>query len=489
MTREEHLSFCRVCESKKFDSTKGIICNLTNDIADFETECEYFKGDKAEVVMSDSKKKEVGELDEKVLKFLKRILPKDGFIITPIIAALSIILFIIMSISGVHVFEPDIESLLIWGANFKPVTLNGQYWRIISNCFVHIGLMHLIFNMYALIYIGILLEPIIGKYKFGIAYLIAGISASVVSLWWNDLVVSAGASGAIFGMYGLYIALLSTRVLKQATDKKLLISMLVFVGYNLLYGLKGGIDNAAHIGGLLSGILIGFSIVPSLSKPLLKFRNNILFLVSILGLFIFSVSFIVTDPNTVGKYNNLMEDFAKYEEKALTFYSISPYSGDAVYMEVITKDGIPNWKRCKSVINKIKSIEGLSDELSENAGLLGIYCDYRIESYNLIGKSIELKTSKYDLHIMAYHEEIDLIIRKLSGANLRDKSIKIEASKDLIDMLPDEMLYVVNGKPIENEKDIIFDKIESVVFIQMEEAYDIYGEIGNRGAILIEIRI
>jgi len=159
-----------------------------------------------------------------------------------------------MIISGVHFFMPENQSLLDWGANFKPLTLAGQWWRLFTAIFLHIGIFHLLFNMYALFYIGLLLEPYLGKARFLAAYLISGIAASITSLWWNDLIISAGASGAIFGMYGVFLSLLSTNLLDKSVKKALLTSIAIFVVYNLLNGLKqgSGIDNAAHIGGLVS---------------------------------------------------------------------------------------------------------------------------------------------------------------------------------------------------------------------------------------------
>ena len=122
-------------------------------------------------------------------------------------------------------------------------------------------------NMYALLYIGVLLEPILGRSRFISAYLLTGLTASITSLWWHDLTISAGASGAIFGMYGVFLAMLTTNVIEEAKRKALLTSIAIFVGYNLIYGLKGGIDNAAHIGGLLGGLVIGYASILSLKKP------------------------------------------------------------------------------------------------------------------------------------------------------------------------------------------------------------------------------
>ena len=123
--------------------------------------------------------------------------PRQGYFVTPIIVNLNILIFILMVISGVDFMEPDTKSLILWGANFKPVTLQGEWWRLLTNIFLHIGILHLLLNMYALLYIGVLLEPYLGKLRFTAAYLLTGIVASTTSLWWHDFTVSAGASGAI----------------------------------------------------------------------------------------------------------------------------------------------------------------------------------------------------------------------------------------------------------------------------------------------------
>jgi membrane associated rhomboid family serine protease len=117
--------------------------------------------------------------------------------------------------------------------------------------------MHLFANMYALIFVGTILEPFLGKTKYLFLYLLTGILASVASIWWYDAAISVGASGAIFGLYGFFLAILLLKKLPADVNKAFLTSTLVFVGFNLLMGFTGGIDNAAHIGGLVGGFLLG----------------------------------------------------------------------------------------------------------------------------------------------------------------------------------------------------------------------------------------
>ncbi|MBC7552640.1 MAG: rhomboid family intramembrane serine protease [Taibaiella sp.] len=214
--------------------------------------------------------------------------PTHGYFITPILLNLNIIVFLLMAMAGVNVMTPESVDLLHWGANFGPLTLAGEWWRLVTCCFVHIGLMHLLMNMYALAFIGLLLEPKLGKSRFLAAYLLTGIAGSMVSTYSHGHTISAGASGAIFGMYGVFLALLTTPIIEKASRKKLLLSIGFFVVYNLLNGFKPGIDNAAHIGGLLSGIAAGYVFLPGLKQP----RNSKLKLaaIAILSVLIISVS-------------------------------------------------------------------------------------------------------------------------------------------------------------------------------------------------------
>lgn len=169
--------------------------------------------------------------------------------VTYAIIAINVLVFIAMVASGVSLISPTGEEIVNWGGNFSPYTTSGDWWRLITCVFVHIGIIHLLFNMYALYTIGAYLEPMLGKTKYIVAYLCTGVFASLVSLWWHKTpVASAGASGAIFGMYGLFLALLSTNLIPKQVRKQLLQSIGIFVFYNLVYGMKSNVDNAAHIG-------------------------------------------------------------------------------------------------------------------------------------------------------------------------------------------------------------------------------------------------
>lgn len=203
---------------------------------------------------------------KEIQEFLLFLKPKEGFYITPILMHINIGIFLLMAIIGLGFISFKGQDLLNWGANYRPITINGQWWRLLTSTFLHGGLMHILSNMFGLLFVGIFLEPLLGRTKYLTVYLLTGILASVTSIWWYDATVSIGASGAIFGLYGIFLALLLTKVYPPDFAKSFLISTIIFIGYNLLMGLAGGIDNAAHIGGLLSGFVIGLILCPTLRQ-------------------------------------------------------------------------------------------------------------------------------------------------------------------------------------------------------------------------------
>lgn len=350
---------------------------------------------------------------EKFFEIISIFIPKEGYFITPILIDLNIIIFAIMVLSGVNFMSPDSESLISWGANFRPSTLDNQWWRIITSCFLHIGIIHLLLNMYALLYIGSILEPLLGKWRFLTAYLLTGISASTTSLWWHDLTVSAGASGAIFGMYGVFLAMLTTNFIEKESRKSLLSSIGVFVGYNLIFGLQGGIDNSAHIGGLLSGIIIGYSFYFSLIKPDSKKISIITSSILTILIIVSSVLVCQNISNDVGIYQEKMNQFSELETKALEIYNTPDSLSNEQSLLFLKKTGIPNWKKCISITNEVCKLD-LPDEYQHKIFILRKYSDLRLKSYVLIEKAITENTNNYYKEIEQLNKEIEDVIKQLN---------------------------------------------------------------------------
>lgn len=183
--------------------------------------------------------------------------------VTQGILGINVAVFIAMTLAGVSMLDnPSGQDLVRWGANFGPFTVSGQWWRLLTCVFIHGGLLHIAFNMWCLWDLGRLAESIYGHWTFASVYLISGIAASLASLIWHSSnpVPSVGASGAIFGIAGALIAsfYLGEFSLPRAALSGTLRSVVVFVGYNLFFGaVIARTDNAAHVGGLLMGLLLG----------------------------------------------------------------------------------------------------------------------------------------------------------------------------------------------------------------------------------------
>lgn len=185
-----------------------------------------------------------------------------------------ILIFILMYILGNG--SEDTYTLLKFGANLDVLTKNGQYYRLFTSMFLHIGIIHLLCNMYSLYIIGREVEIVFTKKKYLIIYLLSGIAGSILSLAFNHNTVCAGASGAIFGLLGalLYFGYYYRAYLGASVTR----SILPVVIINLIIGFAStGIDNAAHIGGLVGGILIAMAVgVPDKSNKVSRINGIIL---------------------------------------------------------------------------------------------------------------------------------------------------------------------------------------------------------------------
>ena len=349
---------------------------------------------------------------QKINNFFSIFIPAEGYTITPIILNLNILVFAVMAISGVGVFQPDNQDLLNWGANFRPNTLGGEWWRLFTCCFIHIGIFHLLMNMYALVSIGVLLEPLMGKTRYLFAYIATGIIASLTSLAWNELTISAGASGAIFGLYGVFLALLTTNHIEKSARDAMRTSTLIFVGYNLLNGLKPGIDNAAHIGGLLSGMAIGYAFLPSLKQPNSKTIRGIS--IGAISMAVVAAIIIVFNSisNDIGKYQEKMAEFTTLEEKAITVYSLPETATNEQILNALNNDGIKNWEKCLALVTEVQTYD-LPDDIQERNKALKTYCEMRIECYQLIDKAITENTDQYRPMIDSCNVRIERLIKSL----------------------------------------------------------------------------
>lgn len=176
---------------------------------------------------------------------------------TVILVAINVVVFLLLSLKGM---TEDGMFLLQHGAMYVPyITEKGEYYRIFTSMFLHFGFDHLLNNMVVLAAVGWNLEYELGGLKFLILYLLSGLGGNVLSAWWDirmgEYAISAGASGAIFGVIGalLYVAIRNKGRIGDISGR----GILFMITLSLYYGFSsGGVDNMAHIGGLAAGFVL-----------------------------------------------------------------------------------------------------------------------------------------------------------------------------------------------------------------------------------------
>jgi rhomboid protease GluP len=192
-------------------------------------------------------------------------LSPPSFPVTIALIAASVLVFAIMVLSGVSAFNPTPQQAIAFGADFGPLTLSGQWWRLVTSMFVHFGLIHLGLNMWCLWNLGRAAEHLLGRFSYLLAYLSSGIFGSIASVYWHPRAAGAGASGAIFGLAGVLVSFvyLKKTPAHLQIDSKMLSSLGTFIAYNMIFGAAiPGISLAAHLGGLIMGFAVG-ALLPS----------------------------------------------------------------------------------------------------------------------------------------------------------------------------------------------------------------------------------
>ena len=371
---------------------------------------------------------------EEINKVMK--LSGSNLYATYTIIGINVIVFILMAINGAGIFAPNAFVHIDWGSNFSPLTLSGDWWRLFTCIFIHFGIIHLAMNSYALYMAGVYLEPMLGKTKYLIAYLVTGIFASLASLWWHsEGINSAGASGAIFGLYGVFLALLFTNLIPKQMRSSLLQSIGVFVVFNLIYGTKSGIDNAAHIGGLLSGLIIGFIFYPLLKKEDKEIKSN-LALLAIVAVAVLSAWLYLDSPgNKIGQERreaeiNYLKD-AKFPDSEKFYERDKEYVQSDEKIFNMLNDGTSSFKdwlkvneeniklefeRATSTIAAMKNYN-VSESTKQRINLMEQLLDARKEQVSIIKQLAQEDNPANQLKLAEIRNKQEEILAELNKKN------------------------------------------------------------------------
>lgn len=232
--------------------------------------------------------RDISEKNIKEAEKRENIMKNKKPILTYFLIIINVIIFALMYIYGNG--SENLDTLVKFGANYTPLVKSGEYYRMITSAFLHIGVMHLIFNMYALYVAGSQIEYIYGRVKYIFIYLISAIMGSLFTVALSgDNVVAAGASGAIFGLFGslLYFGYNYRGYMGNALISQIVpvVALNIFIGFS-----NPNIGNAAHIGGLIGGYLISMVLGANINEEN-KNRLNGIIITIILTAFMIYVGF------------------------------------------------------------------------------------------------------------------------------------------------------------------------------------------------------
>ncbi|HEU4718846.1 MAG TPA: rhomboid family intramembrane serine protease [Bacteroidia bacterium] len=307
--------------------------------------------------------------------FYDGLIPRGDYFFTPIIININILVFLAMVISGVSFTFPTASDLLRWGTNYKPLTMGGQPWRMFTSMFLHFGIIHLAVNMYSLFSLGRIIEPFVGRWRFLVLYLCAGLGGSAVSLWWHTNAAGAGASGAIFGLAGIFGALLTTDLIRKEYRGKMLRSIAQAIVINLAIGLMGSIDNSAHIGGLLTGAIGGYLIyfdLRSLYRNGQKKYTGLLGSVAVTVVIIAGLWHFTSVPPD---FDAMVKRFSAEDQKASLYY----LQMDNAMESDIRKNYILPYQHCVAITDSMED-QDLNDFGTKYVALLRLYAETRLNT-------------------------------------------------------------------------------------------------------------
>lgn len=487
MDRQKQLEQCRICNKKEFDLQKGIICSLTSGYADYKGSCPHF----AAIELKHIPVEEKEDRSFEAIGLLITRMVKGRFVATPILLITCFVLYILMAVQSQNLLVPDDLILVKFGANTKPLTIYGDYWRLFTAIFLHGSLYHMATNMLALFTVGLLLERVVGNLRMGLIFIITGVAASAVSILWNDVNTSVGASGAIFGMFGVYIMLLTTNIMDKQSRLIILIFLAAYVVYSILSGLGPGIDVGAHLGGLASGLILGLALRPSFIQKQKRFLNIFFFggagiLTMVLVFFI-----MMKAPNVENRYYRILHDFSVEEDKALTMFNKYYYKDLSSSRRMIIGNVVPTFRKCRRLVNEAGELEGLPEDLVHRSKLLSEYCDYSIRHFEGVVLMKQNGNTKYEYLNNYYAGRVQYLIMRLRDTSYTDSLYSSVPIKDILREIPDSVLLVYDGLPVLNRSDIYHinpTDLNSIHFFGSYVTTQIYGKPGESGGCFIESR-
>lgn len=362
---------CAKCGAKKqFSPATGeYLCLCTYEaVEEVEPErVEVLEDPYVELRRQMQEEKKIGEFVRGINANVKDIY------VTKAIIAINIAVFIFMAIRGVNVMTPKTADIVNWGGNLSSYTMFGEAWRLVSCMFLHIGIIHIFFNMMVLWSLGNLIEKFFGHVNFILLYFISGIIGSLASVVWNPFVVSAGASGAVFGVFGAMCGFLvvKRRDLPRTFYEEMKKNAFLFLGLNLAFGFSvPNIDMAAHLGGLVGGLVAALILSQNFMqrKGMRSLIPTMVFTLASGAVVWFSFKEIKKEFKV--SFNQVYEVFSKKEQefnKILTDNDKKLKKGEmssAEYISTLEQKILPEWRSLEAELDKSHPF-GMTNSRSE----------------------------------------------------------------------------------------------------------------------------
>jgi membrane associated rhomboid family serine protease len=336
-------------------------------------------------------------------EFRRRLVDKSTRTpVTVALIAINALVFVATLMGGAELFKPIGGVQIAWGSNFGPYTTDGEWWRLFTSLFIHFGILHIVLNMLALAIFGPLVERLYGSVTYLLIYLFAGMAGGLASVSWHPGINSAGASGAIFGILGALLAAPLRAGDTFPTDivRSIRHWFVVFLGWSLYAGFKyKGIDYAAHLGGLVSGFIIGLVAARPITAGTALVRSDLLRLsqtvavaaVLLSGGFWFAQR---ASASLVGEglYWHTVHWLAAGErstsnhfKSAVTMARANKQSS-SVIVEPLEKEVLPFWRQAG---DRLAAIELRTDSpCRSNLDLLQEMSDGRADAYELLDEGL-----------------------------------------------------------------------------------------------------
>lgn len=329
--------------------------------------------------------------ERRVPRWAETFIPTKEVAFTPIVISINVLIWLIMIATGSDPLAPDIKDVMKWGANERSAVIDGEYWRLWTSNYLHYGALHLAVNMLSLNNVGRLLERFIGTWRFALLYTITGIFACTVSIWWNPFAVGVGASGAILGIVGVLAALLTTNLIDRAIRMQMLRSIAYSIGLMLVLGFMiQGVDNAAHIGGLLAGAVGGYFIYPELRAFYYQQKKQYGGLIGAI-LLIAGASGVFVMLSFTGPSLDLWAEGQRLEQRAEEKLQSLPFnSGDEIHEQVISR-----YDSAADVFTALKEMD-INDSAMKHADQHLQFIAARKKYLEFFAKGIDTKDPVYN---------------------------------------------------------------------------------------------